>query len=431
MGNKRIEETLTDYFGELLNEPNEPKLTSAAPLKEKAVDDQIKVNETEVGSAPSSSQVQPSETEKETIKSVEAKLIKNKPIENYPAENNPVQKAPTEDTISRKNHDDSVLKSKKDNTINELEGDLKEKSKLSSSPVKEPFVSTTKPSTTNTNKNPLSFDKHPPSSVDESAVSLSQPSASQSSSALGTAAYEQHKQRLERMLQQVTALDSSANTVAPAITPASTTLTSTALTSTTTPATTASPTTESTISTKTDVGEQEQVDVSVEAAAYAMPPLSSEWLDNGRPNWAQEQFDILLIEVNGLQLAVPLVALGQIQDLDEEAMTSLFGQSDWFMGLQKTPMGNVKTVNTAKFVMPERYKDEHNYKYVVSINGLSWGLAVDSIHQPISIDPDSIRWRPKRDSRPWMAGMVKDHMCVLLDIPAMGEILQEQDKNHG
>jgi hypothetical protein len=28
-----------------------------------------------------------------------------------------------------------------------------------------------------------------------------------------------------------------------------------------------------------------------------------------------------------------------------------------------------------------------------------------------------------------MAGIVKDHMCVLLDIPKIGEILQAQDKN--
>jgi purine-binding chemotaxis protein CheW len=114
----------------------------------------------------------------------------------------------------------------------------------------------------------------------------------------------------------------------------------------------------------------------------------------------------------------------------DENLTPLFGQSDWFMGLQQSPVGNIKTVNTAKFIMPERYKDEHDYKFVVSINGLNWGLAVDRIHQPISIDPDSIRWRVNRSSRPWMAGMVRDHMCVLLDIPSMGELLQKQDENH-
>jgi purine-binding chemotaxis protein CheW len=177
-----------------------------------------------------------------------------------------------------------------------------------------------------------------------------------------------------------------------------------------------------------DISLQDKPALETNTDFLAVPILGSQWNENGRPEWAQERFDILLLEIDGLQLAVPLVALGQIHEIDEE-ITPLFGQSDWFMGLQKTSDGNVKVVNTAKFIMPERYKGQHNYKYVISINGLGWGLAVDGIKQPITIDPEAIRWRSKRDSRPWMAGTVKDHMCVLLDIPKVGEILQTQDKN--
>jgi purine-binding chemotaxis protein CheW len=216
--------------------------------------------------------------------------------------------------------------------------------------------------------------------------------------------YEQHKQRLEKMLQSVAPLE---------VNPLQET----------TPAFEA-------LKQEVIADVDSDAEISTDVLDYqAPPPLGSEWLENGRPHWAQNRFDILILEVNGLRLAVPLIALGQIQELDDK-LTPLFGQSDWFMGLQKTPMGQVKTVDTTKFVMPERFKEENNYQYVISINGLSWGLAVDSIDQPISIDPDSIRWRSKRDSRPWMAGMVKDHMCVLLDIPLMGEILEKEDKNH-
>ncbi len=227
-------------------------------------------------------------------------------------------------------------------------------------------------------------------------------------------AYEQHKQRLENILKQVSAFDTSAKSESLAPPEAPSTV----------------PTSPSVDKPDTPISYTEEASDAVPIAEVYqdIPTLSSEWLDNGRPNWAQERFDILLVEVNGLQLAVPLVALGQIQTMDEN-LTPLFGQSDWFMGLQQSPIGNIKTVNTAKFVMPERYQNEHNYKYVVSINGLHWGLAVDSIHQPISVSPDAIRWRVNRSNRPWMAGMVKDHMCVLLDIPALGEILQKQDKN--
>lgn len=155
-----------------------------------------------------------------------------------------------------------------------------------------------------------------------------------------------------------------------------------------------------------------------------------EWLENGRPVWAQSRFDVLLFSVSGLTLAVPLVALGQIQPLTDE-LTPLFGQADWFMGLQPTNAGKIRTVNTAKFVMPERY-DPHfltTAKYVVSINGVPWGLAVDSVNQPITLHPDDVKWRGDRSKRPWLAGTVKEHMCALLDIPRIGQMLIEADKN--
>jgi len=166
----------------------------------------------------------------------------------------------------------------------------------------------------------------------------------------------------------------------------------------------------------------------VQAAHYQIEAL--EWLENGRPQWAQSRFDVLLFKVSGLTLAVPLISLGQIQPLTDE-LTPLFGQADWFMGLQPTPAGKIRTVNTAKFVMPERYDERflETARYVVSINGVPWGLAVDSVNQPITLMPDDVKWRSDRSKRPWLAGTVKEHMCALLDIPRIGQMLIEADKN--
>ncbi len=154
-----------------------------------------------------------------------------------------------------------------------------------------------------------------------------------------------------------------------------------------------------------------------------------EWLANGRPVWAQDRFDVLLFKVSGLTLAVPLIALGQIQPLTDE-LTPLFGQADWFMGLLPTPTGKIRTVNTAKFVMPERYDESfvETAEYVISIDGVPWGLAVDSVNQPISLDPEDVKWRTERSRRPWLAGTVKEHMCALLDIPRIGQLLMEADR---
>ena len=153
------------------------------------------------------------------------------------------------------------------------------------------------------------------------------------------------------------------------------------------------------------------------------------WQPNGRPVWAQQRFEVLLFDVSGLTLAVPLVALGQIQQINQ-SLAPVFGQSDWFMGLLKTAHGHIKTLNTALFVMPEKYDKAFldTAKYVVTIDGLPWGLAVNSVNQPVTLEPSDVVWRSKRTKRPWLAGTVKSAMCALVDIPQMAAILTASEK---
>jgi purine-binding chemotaxis protein CheW len=169
-----------------------------------------------------------------------------------------------------------------------------------------------------------------------------------------------------------------------------------------------------------------------ESAATVAEPHTSpllQWCENGRPVWAQGRFDVLLFQVAGLTLAVPLIALGQIYPINDN-LSRIFGQADWFMGLLPTPAGQLRTVNTALFVMPERYDPAfaQSVRYVVSIDGLDWGLAVDKVQQPTRLQPEDVTWRTERGKRPWLAGTVKSAMCALLDIPQMGRTLQEQDR---
>jgi purine-binding chemotaxis protein CheW len=241
--------------------------------------------------------------------------------------------------------------------------------------------------------------------------------------------YDEHKSQLARLLRQVSSLSGSQDIDVADQLAANMSIDQVSLAELTELESCSAPRqfahTSELIGIEESISEENKVGASADASSI----LVNRWHANGRPEWAQEKFNILLLEVNGLQLAVPLMTLGQIHKIDD-AITPLFGQSDWLMGLQQTSDGNVKVVDTAKYIMPERYRGRHNYKYIISIHKLLWGLAVDNVKQPIAIYPEAIKWRPKRDSRPWVAGMLKDHMCVLIDIPKLGEIFQTQDKNH-
>ncbi len=136
-------------------------------------------------------------------------------------------------------------------------------------------------------------------------------------------------------------------------------------------------------------------------------------------------FATILAVVAGLTLAVPLVCLGSIYPLENQELTPLFGQPDWFLGILPSQAGNLKVLDTARWVMPERYRDDYRdgLKYVISVQGYEWGLAVHQVSRSIRLDPAEVKWRSQRSQRPWLAGTVIEHMCALLDVAALAELI--------
>lgn len=141
------------------------------------------------------------------------------------------------------------------------------------------------------------------------------------------------------------------------------------------------------------------------------------------PEWTDQPFECLLFEVAGLKLAVPLVCLGSIYPLEGEEITPIFAQPDWFIGMMPTPVGNLKVLDTARWVMPERYHDKlrDGFRFVISIDGHSWGLAVNAVYESVRLQPDAVKWRTRRTGRQWLAGTIIEHMCALLDVQALAQ----------
>ncbi|MBJ6137436.1 chemotaxis protein CheW [Marinobacter litoralis] len=143
-----------------------------------------------------------------------------------------------------------------------------------------------------------------------------------------------------------------------------------------------------------------------------------------RPDWSEKPFECLIFTVAGLQLAVPLVLLGAIHKIEEE-IRSLPGSPDWYMGIRPGNDYNLRVVDSAQWIMagrvPENARD--NYRFIIRLDDSPWGLACDSVGQSFTLDPDQVRWRTARSQRPWLAGTVIDHMCALIDVRAMSELL--------
>ena len=164
--------------------------------------------------------------------------------------------------------------------------------------------------------------------------------------------------------------------------------------------------------------------VKVEVAPQT-PAAPVEVTADGQPAWAEEPFECLLFDVAGLTLAVPLVCLGSIYPLADQELTPLFGQPDWFLGILPSQAGNLKVLDTARWVMPDRYREDfrEGLQYVISVQGYEWGLAVHQVSRSIRLDPSEVKWRTQRSQRPWLAGTVIEHMCALVDVTALAELI--------
>ena len=161
--------------------------------------------------------------------------------------------------------------------------------------------------------------------------------------------------------------------------------------------------------------------------AGGLPPRKG-----GQPEWGEEPFECLLFDVAGLTLAVPLISLGSIYPLADQELTPLFGQPDWFLGILPCQAGNLKVLDTARWVMGDRYRDDfrEGLQYVISVQGYEWGLAVHQVSRSIRLDPREVKWRSQRTQRPWLAGTVIDHMCALLDVAELAELIASGATRH-
>ncbi|MEP1213844.1 MAG: CheW domain-containing protein [Marinobacter sp.] len=163
-----------------------------------------------------------------------------------------------------------------------------------------------------------------------------------------------------------------------------------------------------------------------QAADIPSPPA---WEPPGRPEWSDKPFECLIFTVAGLQLAVPLVLLGAIHRI-EEPVKPIPGSPRWYMGMRPDRDHNLRVVDTAEWIMAGRAPADarENYRFVIRLDSSEWGLACDDVAQSFTLKPDEVRWRTGRSKRPWLAGTVIDHMCALIDVKTMADLLVRAER---
>ena len=138
-------------------------------------------------------------------------------------------------------------------------------------------------------------------------------------------------------------------------------------------------------------------------------------------------FKLCFFDVAGLTIAVPLIELGGIHNTTKT--TGLIGKPDWFKGVMLHREEKINVVDTALWVMPEKCNEQLmsaiDYQYIIMLNNSSWGLSAETLVDTVTLNQDDVKWLDGSNKRPWLAGLVKDRMCALLDVDSLIQLLEK------
>ena len=138
-------------------------------------------------------------------------------------------------------------------------------------------------------------------------------------------------------------------------------------------------------------------------------------------SWSSQGVECLVFSVGGLKLAVPLLFLGGVHEVDASDVKPLIGQPAWYLGMVHKNEENLQVIDTASFIMPERTLSlsEQGYKYLIQLEKTPWTIACQSIDDTVRLEANEIKWRGDRGKRAWLAGTVIEKMCALIDVSGL------------
>jgi len=150
--------------------------------------------------------------------------------------------------------------------------------------------------------------------------------------------------------------------------------------------------------------------------------------DNNQDEWqnlqVEEQFQVLFFEVNQVTFAIPLTDLGGIHPLDI-SLNFITGKPHWFSGVMRRNQNLYNIVDSAAWLQLACNKSDLNYSHFVLLGNSVWGLSCEKLLGTDIINKNQVKWRETKGARPWLAGMVKDKMCVLIHTQELIKLLNQ------
>lgn len=134
------------------------------------------------------------------------------------------------------------------------------------------------------------------------------------------------------------------------------------------------------------------------------------------PGWSRAGFRVLLFRIGDHRFAMPLLLMRSIC-LVPDKLVKVPGKPDWQRGLvryrgdlvQVADLGSLLGIK-ASCVAP---------RYLLIIGDGLCAFECDRIEDAIPVVSQDVRWSSRGEGRAWLAGLLADQMCTLLDADAI------------
>ena len=161
-----------------------------------------------------------------------------------------------------------------------------------------------------------------------------------------------------------------------------------------------------------------------EAAAEAVAASS---VKAEEPEWNNIRYEgerqCLFFTAGGIKLAVRLADLGGISNMAQ--ITRMPGPA-WYLGMMPVRDRKFRIVDTVKWMVPESDQSAlAPYRYVIHLGSSGWAIGCHELLSSEKVDGESVKWRETPGQRPWLAGIVKTKMCVLLNVEELVKLLEQ------
>lgn len=174
------------------------------------------------------------------------------------------------------------------------------------------------------------------------------------------------------------------------------------------------------VSEKHLAGVREEQEAAAEAAAASSVKAEE-------PEWNNIRYEgerqCLFFTAGGIKLAVRLADLGGISNMAQ--ITRMPGPA-WYLGMMPVRDRKFRIVDTVKWMVPESDQSAlAPYRYVIHLGSSGWAIGCHELLSSEKVDRESVKWRETPGQRPWLAGIVKTKMCVLLNVEELVKLLEQ------